>query len=146
MMNDIKLRAWDKKDRVIRDVVGMSFYHDSVSVNIEYGKYLQDDARRFELTQYTGLKDKNGVDIYEGDIVTNEWMREIYQVIFSDGDDIGCNAGEYYNWVYGFVPAHADGSVDDSGRCEFMYEKMILGSAEVIGNIYENPELLLEDE
>ena len=68
-MREIKYKAWDTKDKVIRDVVGMSLYHESLSVDIEFGKYLQDDIKRFELMQYTGLKDVNGVEIYEGDII-----------------------------------------------------------------------------
>ena len=140
-MREIKFRAWDKEDCVMRTVLGFSIYHGAVSVDIGNGKYLQDDTERFELMQYTGLKDKNGMEVYEGDIFKSRFNRT-FQVVYSDGVDIGCGGGEYGFWVAGFIPAFLSGKIDDDGECELGYDSMVTGEAEVIGNIYENPELL----
>ena len=131
-MRDIKFRAWDKKDRVIRDVVGMSFYHDSVSVDIEHGRYLQDDVSRFELMQFTGLKDKNGTKIYEGDILTTDLSRPYLAVEFRNGAFMfQChdNGKDYYDFM--------TATYENSNFTKYH---------EVIGNIYENKELLEEVE
>ena len=73
------------------------------------------------LSQYTGLKDKNGVEIYEGDIV--QWA-DIKMEIFW-GEDIGCG--------YGFCWR-------PYGEEQFYHESMtgFVDEYEVIGNIYEN--------
>lgn len=83
------------------------------------------------LMQYTGLKDKNGKEIYEGDIVV---VRELH-----DGDD--------YAWNQPTGPAIPCKITwdDDYKRFDFGGCKRIIYSPshfEVIGNIYENPELL----
>lgn len=72
---------------------------------------------RFELMQYTGLKDKNGREIYEGDIVKNEYGKAMD--IQYDPRSVAFGVGDYYFGTIG------------SGKI-----------LEVIGNIFENPELL----
>ena len=128
-MREIKYKSWDTKDKVIRDVVGMSLYHESLSVDIEFGKYLQDDIKRFELMQYTGLKDKNGVEIYEGDILSTDLSR-LYLIV------------EFRNGAFMYQCHH-----DGQNYYDFMEpanERLKFNTKyhEVIGNIYENPELL----
>ena len=128
-MREIKYKSWDTKDKVIRDVVGMSLYHESLSVDIEFGKYLQDDIKRFELMQYAGLKDKNGVEIYEGDILSTDLSRPYLIVEFRNGAFMYQCHHDGQNYYDFMEPANE--------RLKFNTKYH-----EVIGNIYENPELL----
>lgn len=95
--------------------------------------------------QYTELKDKNGKEIYEGDIVEFEDTGEegyeykegfdfnnIAQVVYENGIYTLANFGESDNSYY----------ATDCSDEEILEEVLRNGNCEVIGNIYDNPELL----
>lgn len=123
-MREIKFRAWDLLEKRMRylnkEMVGFRYYE--VFCNTP-------DSRGFDLMQFTGLKDKNDIEIYEGDVVRGS--------AFEDGDlEIGEVAWFEYCWdISGLI---TDGEFND------LMEWYAAGNLEVIGNIYENPELLKE--
>lgn len=80
--------------------------------------------------QFTGLRDKNGIEIYEGDII--RWRRDgkLYLVKFYAGM-FYASVEELNKGVYGEIPLHVlTVNEEDESKCE------------VCGNIYDNPELL----
>ncbi|MFY8330666.1 YopX family protein [Vagococcus carniphilus] len=67
-MREIKFRAWDGQDKLMRTVKNLMFNkNDEVDLKIEAEWFAA--GPDLVLMQYTGLKDKNGVEIYEGDIL-----------------------------------------------------------------------------
>lgn len=116
-MRDIKFRAWDDDGK--RMITG------HISCGLELNTFFRHTG--FVMMQYTGLKDKNGKEIYEGDIIqvynnltTTEghkrWKWYISKVVFEDG-------------MFNLKP-------DSVGTRDITYD------VEIIGTIYENPELI----
>lgn len=115
MKREIKFRAWDSKSQRM-------YYQgepDLEDIQSFFHHYNDND----ELMQFTGLRDKNGKEIYEGDILKHRGHHrmEASVVVFSDG----CfNVGYHY------------------GSSTKVKPMLINSKVEIIGNIHENPELL----
>lgn len=126
-----KFRAWDKRKNVMRDVAVLHFTKNGKTNFIEYWinptELKSYHVRNIELMQSTGLKDKNGVEIFEGDLVEHDdnlngdWETfEACEVVYDKDYAQFC-----FKW--------------DAGNFLTDYRNL-----NVIGNIYENSELLEE--
>lgn len=140
MNREIKFRAWDGKKMYLPEYSDPSDFHifaDGTIVEThEYGYERHElTSRRSEnwiLMQYTGLKDKNGVEIYEGDIYESLKIKCI--VVFYEGAFCGHRIGKKPE------PSMPIGwSSDEYGE---LSPDNFSSKIEVIGNIYQNPELL----
>lgn len=124
-MREIKFRCWDKENKEMLDVEYLHWDDCTREFSIRTTMYTDYfDIEDMILMQYVGLKDKNGKEIYEGDIVKIDKEDYKYIVKFYDGCFVGINKyDEHYE------------------------QAKILGNLftlelEVIGNIHDNPELL----
>lgn len=136
-MREIKFRAFIKWAKLILEVESIDFKRKRVYCKTELGKPNPCDFYNFddiELMQYTGLKDKNGIEIYEGDILKYPYVRSS-----SVNYTIEIGAIEWSDEYCGFI---IDEVQNIGGFCGI--ESKHMNELEVIGNIYENPELFKE--
>ena len=146
-MREIKFRAWFEDEMIFSDCPTGEFefvFDDSGSMefnawNDEKHKLTPDgdvtyagwDTYTTDIMQYTGMKDKNGKEIYEGDIIRKE-MCAPDDMAYGFYGDIGII--EYHKNAMRYIIHREDNT------CVFWD----LSSCEIIGNIHENPELLLD--
>ena len=114
-MRNIKFRAWGKTDSRMKDwkeILKCGF--ENILINNSF----------YELMQFTGLKDKNGKEIYEGDILKRYWKHD---GSMNEGEDIFICELKNQRWLH---------------RIDVEEWSDIFGNEEVIGNKFENPEIL----
>ena len=122
MNREYKFRMWSW---IVKDKEGRMIYLPSPRTD----RIAMEEGR---LMQYTGFKDKNGKEIYEGDIINNMYLG------FDDNQ---------YEGLYKVYWAEGHGGF----AIELIKDKYVaftlenLRSCEIVGNIYENPELLEEN-
>ena len=125
-MREIKFRAWDRfKQRWSNYKINDdTVYFMDKNTGVWYGSYNK-RYKDFNLMQYTGLKDKNNKEIYEGDILSDGNNKKLYKVIFENGSFRAEFEGDFEEYSFDLIDVVAQG-------------------CEVVGNIYENPELIKE--
>ena len=131
-MRSLKFRAWDKKRKRMFAVTTLNA-SGAVSVFIDDdGLYLL-PAEQIELMQYTELKDKNGKEIYDGDIVEEDID---FNSKMTDGTFRYRVYWDEYLLCWALDPIGKESIHDELWQTNL--------SRRIIGNIYENPELLEE--
>lgn len=130
-MKEIKFRAWDKKTKTLRDVLVIDWLN--LLVDLAGRTIIEREFNEVVLMQYTGLTDKNGKEIYEGDVVTSQFYpfqdegRYNYHGVIEWDDEYAC-----YIVVKRLVNSDKRGISDGvADNYDTIYE------FEVIGNIYK---------
>lgn len=136
MGREIEYRLWDPAKKIMLECYELIFVQGGIKVSdgcTTQGWAKVNDTFKEKLTpslvllEYTGLKDKNGKKIYEGDICRDS-MGWVFEVLWDNENArfIGCQSkprGDTYICYVGRVPF-----------------------VEIIGNIYENPEIIEEEQ
>ena len=171
-MREIKFRAWDKRNREMIDWETIAVFDMAESLTLV--DIITDKDEDFVVMQFTGLRDKNGKEIYEGDIVCDNYAEnypsDAREYVREHGGELeGINKN--YRVCFGGFIDNIDGYADvpeweknemsivgwylqeETGRVSLagaLYHSFGNYSSfrtnkiyhEVVGNIYENPELL----
>lgn len=125
----IKFRAWHKKEKEwlfdFKELGGFALLGETVLVE-GLREIPMMELRHLEITQFTGLKDSKGKEIYEGDIIQEKIIDRTFLIMWNDGE-------ARFSLVF------QKGENGYKGQLRHIIDVKFM---EVIGNIMENPELL----
>ena len=159
-MRKIKFRGWDEKEKrmyspkELADLAGLWFEQsEDGSLEISLIEDSYGCRRQFKKMQYTGLKDKNGVEIYEGDLLTSRSFTTIYLVDFNNenyGHVMGWNLLDYGYFKDGIFSESEKVEYSNSNTVNYPVSEYYYGKCptnneidgldpyyEVVGNIFE---------
>ncbi|MEK3819644.1 YopX family protein [Cytobacillus sp. FSL W8-0315] len=129
-MREIKFRAWDL------DTQDRMYSWDEIKLH--FNEHLEHE--RVVTMQFTGLKDKNGKEIYEGDLIKKKFKDREIGEFYAIGEVV------YGYWYAGFTVPYNYHGYKKLERLSNSFDKdgwvVANRDMEVIGNIYENPELI----
>ena len=143
-MRTIKFRAWDKKEKKMFDVCDL-YLQTTNRYGVSFISGETFNAEDIELMQYTGLHDKNGKEIYEGDIVRGNFYYNgvvEFNIGFIEWAD---KLGRW--WVSDknndmFSEFNTSDGIEEETIINDELTECLIDKCEVIGNIYENSKLI----
>ena len=124
-MREFKMKAWLKKENKMASIIGIDLNYQYIRYSDD-GNLFKDDYKiaefkDIELLQFTGAKDKAGQEVYEADVIKfNDGIDDIYGLISYDDEDA------VYCVSYENITEHLSN---------------MAGDFEIVGNIFENPNL-----
>lgn len=144
MSREIKYRVWDNENKSYNDPYSYAYYAMTQDGELGFychGDYMDEaDPDVYFIEQYTGLTDKNGKEIYEGDIVRYSFINpsRTYTEPVSFGP-IQDGEGYYHQEFLAWRTTCVDDGEAHSSLLDLVEPNW---TCEIIGNIHENPELL----
>lgn len=151
-MREIKFRAWSEEDEVMLTADNMQGFLDiymDVFTGEAYWRNQLETEFYGALMQYTGLKDKNGNEIFEGDILKITNTKRFCGKDYTCYSEVKVIDGHVYVWPHPIV----DGEIKRfgakllfSGMAKYIKDKGVAtDDVKIVGNIYENEKLLEEN-
>lgn len=159
MNREIKFRAWDGETMWYADSLSpdgfdirFSFYNGGIGWGV-YDNRLENrlcSGEYHQLMQYTGLKDKNGKEIFEGDVVNVPYVDPLGRLNENTVDHIARVVFDFGRFALQEYPVntplfkgchrHTGEYISNFGEPTILHEETVF---EIIGNIYENKDLIL---
>ena len=158
MEREIKFRAYHKERKEIFEIASIDFEEKKAALSNGIIKLLNVDFKQFELLQYTGVKDKNNKEIYEGDILLSSNENGIFLQLIGFGNDDREYSGilNGFKIIDGRLLENDDYEIDECKEFTqelikahnipiLQPENTIIDGWWIVGNIYENKNLLEEN-